>query len=478
MSIDGDNIEEIVRNAKVALNEDKSLSPSSIATIESLLLVVSLLLNRLGLNSRNSSKPPSSDPDRPKKPRNKTGRKPGGQRGHKGVTLEKIDDPDYTQFIPIDKRTLPKGQYRDGGYESRQVFDIEIKCVVTEYQAQVLINENNECFVAAFPAGVNAAVQYGHQLKAHAVYLSQYQLLPFKRIEEYLRDQLGIPISAGSIANFNQKASELIVTLGIDNAIRQNLSESPLIHADETGINIGGKKHWLHCHSNAEWTYFLAHATRGREAIGEVNIIPGFTGILCHDHWKPYYHYTDCSHSLCNAHHLRELEYAHDKDQQQWAKAMQDLLLKINKSVKESDGFLSKGKQTSYRKAYRKILTDAEIECPPPDESKRKQGQRGKLKRSKSRNLLERLKDFQDDVLRFMTKDIVPFTNNQSENDIRMTKVQQKVSGCFRSMAGAEAFCRIRGYLSSCRKQNLSATQALVSLFEENLPGIFVKSAE
>lgn len=226
MSIDGYDIEEIIRNAKAALNEDKSLSSSSKATFDLLLLVVSLLVNRLGLNSRNSSKPPSSDPNRPKKLRQKTGKKPGGQKGHKGATLEKIDDPDHTLYIPIDKRTLPKGNYRDGGYESRQVFDIEIKRVVTEYQAQVLINENNKRFVATFPAGVHSATQYGNQLKAHAVYLSQYQLLPYKRIEEYFDDQLGIPISAGSIANFNQKASKLIVSLGIDSAIKQNLCQS------------------------------------------------------------------------------------------------------------------------------------------------------------------------------------------------------------------------------------------------------------
>lgn len=209
-----------------------------------------------------------------------------------------------------------------------------------------------------------------------------------------------------------------------------------------------------------------------------MNVIPRFTGILCHDHWKPYYRYTECAHSLCNAHHLRELEYAHDKDKQQWAKAMRDLLLNINQAVKAAGGCLPKRKQTFYRKDYQKILDDAEIECPPPDESQRKKGQRGKLKRSKSRNLLERFRDFSDDVLRFMTEDVVPFTNNQAENDIRMTKVQQKISGCFRSAEGAVTFCRVRSYLSSCRKQNLSATQALTSLFEEKLPGIFAKGTE
>jgi transposase len=210
----------------------------------------------------------------------------------------------------------------------------------------------------------------------------------------------------------------------------------------------------------------------------EAGILPAFRGILCHDHWKPYYVFVACLHALCNAHHLRELEWAWEQDGQAWAKKMQDFLKMINKVVTDATEQLAASEIERYKEQYHAILKEGDIECPPPDESTRKPGQRGRLKRSKSRNLLERLRDFENDVLRFMENEIVPFTNNLGENDIRMTKVQQKISGCFRSMKGAQMFCRIRGYISSCRKQDVSATTALTSLFAGVLPEIFVQVAE
>jgi transposase len=218
-------------------------------------------------------------------------------------------------------------------------------------------------------------------------------------------------------------------------------------------------------------TLFYAHAKRGIEAMDAKGVLPMFQGILCHDHWKPYYHYTGCLHSLCNAHHLRELERAYEHDNQQWAKEMQDLLLEILKDVKvQGDTNVLPAEQAKYyTERYRKLLKHAETECPAPGEP-RQPGQRGRVKRSRARNLLERLQLFELDVLRFMTNPIVPFTNNQGENDIRMTKVHQKISGCFRSPDGADIFCRVRSYLSTCRKNDVSATQALTLLFDGVLP--------
>jgi len=201
-----------------------------------------------------------------------------------------------------------------------------------------------------------------------------------------------------------------------------------------------------------------------------IGILPNFKGILCHDHWKPYYRY-DCTHSLCNAHHLRELTRAWEQDNQEWAKDMHAFLEKINCKVIDAGGVLSKHVSDKYRLKYRDILNAAEEECPPPDE-KRKIGQRGRIKKPKSRNLLERLRDFEEDVLRFMDVDFVPFTNNLGERDIRMTKVQQKISGCFRSEEGAEIFCRLRSYLSTCRKQNISSSTALELLFDGEMPNL------
>lgn len=429
-------------------------------------MLVSVLLNRVTLSSANSSKPPSSDPNRQKKPRKPSGKSSGGQKGHVGTTLQKVNDPDEVTVIRIDRRTLPKGDYKEVGFETRQVFDIDISRLVTEYQAQILENDQGKRFTAPFPKGVNKAAQYGNRLKAHAVYLSQYQLLPYKRIQEYFTDQLQMPLSEGSLYNFNQQAYTQLAEF--EQISKDHLAQAAVNHADETGINIKGKRHWLHCMSNPTWTYFYPHQKRGKEAMDEINILPRFHGILCHDHWKPYYRYP-CIHALCNAHHLRELTRAHEQDKQQWAKEMENLLREMNQVVDQAGGALKPDKAKTFHERYRSLLKKAERECPPPKKPPGKP-KRGRLKRSKARNLLERLIDYENDVLRFMENPLVPFTNNRGENDIRMTKVQQKISGCFRSMKGAKMFCRIRGYLSTCRKQGLSATDAMRMVFEGKLP--------
>ncbi len=466
MTINNIDIDATLNRVKVLLKEEKDLSPAVRSMIELLALVVSLLVNRLNLNSSNSSKPPSSDPNRNKEPRKKGKRKAGGQKGRDGITLQKVDNPDKTKTINIDRRSLPRDTYTEVGYESRQVFDIDISRVVTEYRAQVLEDSRGKRFVAPFPEGVEKAVQYGTGLKAHSVYMSQFQLTPYKRIEDHCREQLQIPVSIGSIFNFNQEAYDLLEIF--DEKVKVQLTNADFLHADETGININGERHWLHSTSNDLWTYFFPHKKRGKDALDTIGILPGFNGILCHDHWKPYYKY-GCDHALCNAHHLRELTRVWEEDGHQWAKKMKSLLEDTNIAVNIAGGLLEADESVKYQKKYRSILKIAEVECPPPDAGDRK-GKRGRIKRSKARNLLERLIEYEDDVLRFMYNKIVPFTNNLSENDIRMTKVQQKISGCFRSMGGAKIFCRIRSYLSTCRKHDVSSSDALDILFRGELP--------
>jgi len=377
-----------------------------------------------------------------------------------------VSDPDEIEPLLVDRRTLPKGHYQDVGYESRQVIDLDISKVVTEYRAQILEDQQGRRFVAPFPEGVTRPVQYGVGVKVNAVYMSQYQLVPYNRIEDHFLDQMQMPISAGSVFNFNQEAYDRLEFF--DRWVRTQLTLSSLIHGDETGINIGGIRSWLHNASNAKFTYFYPHSKRGCEALNEIGILPLFRGVLCHDHWKPYYQY-GVAHALCNAHHLRELERAWEQDNQQWAKKMADLLKEINNATYDAGGHLDAITSEVYRSRYRALLEEAEGECPAPDESQRN-GRRGKLARSKSRNLLERLRDFEADVLRFMVENEVPFSNNQAENDLRMTKVQQKISGCFRSWDGAKMFCRIRSYLSTCRKQGLTSSAALRLLFEGKSP--------
>ena len=466
MTISTIDVKATIDRVKTLIASEKNLSPALKASLEVLLLLVSLLVDRLGLNSKNSSKPPSADPNRVKEPKNKSDRKPGGQKGRLGTTLQQVDDPDEVEVLKVDRSTLPRGRYRDVGYEARQVIDLDISKVVTEYQAQILEDQNGKRYVAPFPDGVTRPVQYGIGVKVNSVYMSQQQLIPYNRIEDHFLDQMQIPVSSGSIFNFNQEAYVRLEFF--DQWVRMQLASSSLLHVDETGINIGGKRVWLHSASNDKFTCFHPHGKRGGEALDDMGIVPLFQGILCHDHWKPYYAY-DVTHALCNAHHLRELERAWEQDGQQWAQQMIILLKEINKATHEAGGCLDVLLSQQYRKHYRDLLEEAERECPAPDEAERK-GKRGKLARSKARNLLERLRDFEDDVLRFMDEMEVPFSNNQAENDLRMTKVQQKISGCFRSVEGAKIFCRIRGYLSTCRKQGLTASEALRLLFGGKRP--------
>lgn len=311
MTVDNINVDETVKKVVALIEQEKNLSPALRGSLEVLILLVSILVNRLGLNSRNSSKPPVTDPHREKKPRAANGRKPGGQRGHPGKTLKQVADPDIIKPLPVDRNLLPPGQYRKVGHEARQVIDLDISMVITEYQAEILEDQFGNKVVAPFPEGVSRPVQYGIGVKAHAVYMSQYQMIPCNRIEEQFLDQMLMPISAGSIVNFNQDAYTRLEYF--DNWVKERLFFSSLVHLDETGVNIGGVRNWLHNTSNDRFSYFYPHQKRGGAALDEIGILPSYQGILCHDHWKPYFNYGQV-HALCNAHHLRELTRAWEQD--------------------------------------------------------------------------------------------------------------------------------------------------------------------
>lgn len=474
MTVGKINITETLKSVETTLREDKTISPQVRVMMELLVVVINLLLGKLGLNSKNSSTPPSKDPKRQRGSKRKSKgekRKPGGQNGHEGTTLKKVAKPDHVATIAIDRRTIPPAKYTPIGFESRQVIDIKISTEVTEYRAEILQDEDGNQFVATFPTGVTRPVQYGASVKAHSVYMSQQQLLPYDRIRDYFSDQCVIPISAGTIFNFNKEAYDLLVSF--EALVKRRLVAQGLLNVDETGINVNGKLLWLHTAGNDRWTLFFPHEKRGLVAMDAMGVLKHFRGILCHDHWKPYFNFK-CLHALCNAHHLRELERAWEQDSQTWAKKMQTLLLEINDAVNKANGCLTKQAAKSFRSRYRNILTRGDRECPAP-KAKTDPSKRGRIGKSKSRNLLERLRDFETETLRFMTNKIVPFTNNQGENDIRMTKVQQKISGCFRSIEGAQIFCRVRSYLSTCRKHGLAPTKALETLFSGRLPDFITK---
>jgi len=468
LTINNINIDETLKNAKRHLAEEKEMPFATKSLMELLLLVISLLVERLNLDSRNSSKPPSQDPNRKKKSKDKKANNQGGQKGHAGKTLEKVSNPDETIEHLVKEcggchNDLQLQQAKS--YELRQAFEVIIKRHVVEHKAEV--KECAKCGTTTtgeFPEGVTKAVQYGNSVKILSVYMSQSQLIPYKRVEEFFSAQLDMPLSSGTIYKFNQEAFERL--LGFEVNAKKGLLESPLNHTDETGLNIGGKRSWLHSISNETWTYFYPHNSRGKDAIEEMGVLPFYSGILCHDYYRAYYEYGS-SHALCNSHHLRELERSAEQDNQNWSKLMKALLCEINEKVNTAGGKLEESEQKKYQRRYRTILSNGKKECPL---NPKIPGKRGKTAQSKSRNLLDRLERHQEDALRFMKVTIVPFTNNLAERDIRMTKVHQKISGCFRSLLGAKMFCRIRSYLSTARKNSMTSIQALTLLFHGKIP--------
>ena len=471
MTIKDIDVTKSIDDAREFLKSSKNLSPEARALMELLVLIVSLLAGKLQTNSSNSSIPPSKDPlnSNKKSTKNKKKakgkkKKPGAQNGHKGSCLDQVDNPDEVQVIEIDRRTIPGGDYHSAGFEVRQVFDVRISTHVTEYRAEVLVDEDGNRYVAEFPDSVKNHTQYGTSVKAQSVYMSIWQLVPLLRVAEFFNSQFEMPISKGSVSNFNQLAYDLLEPFEI--WAKRNLKHAALNHADETGINIGGKRHWLHCLSNEKVALFHADEKRGTEAMNRMGVLADFKGLLIHDHWKPYYTF-DCIHCLCNAHHLRELTWSFEVDGKKWAGKMKELLLAMNEATKKAGGKLSEEDFKKFLRKYRSILRAGKKECPfePKDP-----GKRGKPKQTKSRNLLDRLVEYESDVLRFAVEKIVPFTNNPGENDIRMTKVQQKVSGCFRSLKGAQIFCRVRSFLLTCQKQGLNPFDCLINLFSGQLP--------
>ncbi len=396
MKIENIDVTKLIKQTNNELKSAKNVPQSLKLVIKTVLMLLKVLCDRLSLNSNNSSIPPSQDPNRKKKKkksrkdkgvkRNK--RNPGGQKGHEGKNLPKVDNPDEVEDILIDRRTIPVGKYKQIGFETRQVFDINLSVHIKEYRAEILENEKGHRYVACFPEKVTKATQYGDEVRSESVYMSIFQLIPLARVENYFNDQVGLPISKGSISNFNKDAYNKLIEIGFDEWLKSQLLISTLINADETGINVGGKRLWLHNLSNDKLAYYYPDLKRGREAMNRMGVLPKYKGILCHDHWKPYFAYKECLHALCNAHHLRELERAFEQDGQKWAKSMQNLLLEIKDLTDNLGGVLPKKEIEQFEKKYRSIISKGEKECPL---AVKKEGDKGKVKQTRSRNLLDNL---------------------------------------------------------------------------------------
>lgn len=459
--------QECITAQKFIFEHDLASHPLS-ATIARLTEITQQLMEMVGTDSTNSHLPPSQDPHREKNSKTAGKRKPGGQPGHKGSKLEPFETPDEIIRLEVDQAMLLPGA-RLVGIKKCQVVEIKTERFVVEYQADVYRLPDGTEVTAEFPKGVNADIQYGQSVKALVAYSSAYQLMPYRRIVNLLSSQLEIPVSEGSIYNFLKEAYFRLD--GFERWLLENLASSPLLHADETGININGKTNWIHTLATPELTLLVPHAKRGKEAIEDIGVLPGYSGLVCHDCWSSYFAYNDATHVLCNAHIMRELKGAEEKYGCHWAKLMHALFKAMYKVCEGNGGSVSTEVRKKLRKRYRTILTNGEKECGITDD-------KGKQKRTKPQNLLIRLREHEESVLRFLEDPAIPFTNNLAENALRMAKVQQKISGCFRTMEGAKFFCRIRGYLSTCLKNGVSPTEALVLLFNEKMPDFIQLAAK
>ena len=430
-------------------------------------LQVQQLQDQLSKNSRNSHLPPSSDrfSRQPKSLRKSSGKKPGGQTGHQGNTLCVQEDPDEVVLHQVTQCQHCQENLRDYApllLERRQVIDLPAKRVhVIEHQRESkLCPTCHQLSQARFPEGVTAPVQYGPAFAATAVYLVHQHFLPSERACELMHDLLGHSMSTGALQALVQRCATNL--LPVEAQIKAALRLADVLHNDESGCYVMGQRHWVHVSSTPTLTHYACHAKRGREALEAIGIMPTFGGVSVHDGWKSYQGYA-CEHALCNVHHLRELTFVAEEHQQAWAKDLKDLLLSMKAHVDQAKATghdrLDPSVFEQLLKQYQELLRQGDEANPrelaPPEKK------RGKAKQSPARNLLSRLCTQQDAVLRFLSDFNVPFDNSQAERDIRMLKVQQKISGCFRSLLGVQAFCRIRGYLSTLRKQGMNVLTAL-----------------
>lgn len=428
---------------------------------------VQRLEERVKKDSHNSHLPPSSDRfhRQPKSLRKPSGKPAGGQEGHPGSTLRLSPTPDEVIVHGVEACAHCRSDLRaveSLAVERRQVLDLPPKrVVVIEHQA-----EQKQCpvcqlvSVGTFPDDVRAAVQYSAAFGAIGVYLVQQQFLPYERACEVMQDLLGPTLSVGTLQALVQRCAAALEP--VEAQLKAALSRAAVLHQDETGVYVAGKRSWLHVSATDQLTHYQVHAKRGQEALETIGILSGFGGVSVHDGWSSYWRYP-CQHALCNVHHLRELTFLHEEQHLDWAGEMKALLLESKAAVDEARAAGRAGlhplELAEWQESYEQVLEEGYLTTPPdpPPEA----GKRGRHKQSPARNLLDRLCTHQEAVLAFLENFAVPFDNSQAERDIRMVKVQQKVSGCFRSLPGAQAFCRIRSYLSTLRKQSIPVLLAL-----------------
>jgi transposase len=440
--------------------------------VEQLKAQVKHLEARLAKDSHNSHLPPSSDRFARKKTtslRPKSGKKPGGQPDHPGETIQWCSQPDEIVAHPVERCQhcqADLSQLPALVVEARQVVELPPKRhLVIEHQSeQKWCPACQQVSKAAFPPGVQARVQYGSSVAAAASLLVCQHLIPVARAGEVLFDLLGIAMSEATITTQLQRAARVLHP--IEQQIKEALIQAEVLHQDETGVYVAGTRQWMHVSATASLTHYAVHPKRGKEALDAIGILPRLQGRSIHDGFGSYWGY-DCEHGLCNVHHLRELIFLEEVQQQRWAAELKDVLLDMKTACDQAREIgrsaLDPVEIADWVACYERVLEEGYQANPPDPPPKVKK--KGRPKQSAARNLLDRLSLHQDAVLAFLHDLRVPFDNSQAERDLRMIKVQQKVSGCFRSPEGAQIFCRIRGYLSSLRKQGLNLLTALQLTF-------------
>ncbi len=439
---------------------------------------VTELQSKLNKNSRNSSKPPSSDGLNKPAPKSLrvAGKNPtGGQKDHPGSTLRRATQPDkiVVHNVPNQCQACHQELSFANVVETRQVFDLPVlQFEVTEHHAMQAICACGHVHTAEFPVGVNATVQYGPRAQAAMVHLNQNHAVSVKRTAALMKDLFGMPVSQAAVLKAAM-ASAGILQPTVD-TIGQGAVNAEVLHADETGLRVAKKLHWLHVLATDTLTWMGCHPKRGGEAFDALALLGQFKGVLVHDGWLPY-KALECQHALCNAHHLRELTYLLEELDQAWAGDMIELLThanhldNLNCADGKSPSYNSRKYQAEIRELldlYEAILAQAQTENPIAHST----GKRGRPKQSKATNLIGRLRDYRDDVWRFMTQPDVPFTNNLAEQTVRMPKVKQKVSGCFRTLPGAQTYCVIRSYCATMHKQGANVYESLVAAFKGATP--------